>query len=148
MDIWVWAIALVFFSVLEAITVTPVCAWFVGGSVAGLISAICGAGVLPQCMWFVIVSGVMLLSLQPFFKKFAKTGRLRTNVDALNEQQAVVTQAIDNLHAAGVIRINGAEWSARSEDGRNIPVDSIVRITRVEGVKAFVEPVSIPSKKN
>ena len=55
--------------------------------------------------------------------------------------KGMVTAEIDNVCAAGQIKLNGMDWSARSTDGSIIPAGTLVRVDRIEGVKAFVSPV-------
>ena len=52
-----------------------------------------------------------------------------------------VTAAIDNLRGEGAVKIGGVEWSARSADDTPIEKDAVVRVTKIEGVKVFVELV-------
>ena len=50
--------------------------------------------------------------------------------------------AVDNLNAEGKIKLNGMEWTARSTDGKKIPVGTLVKVDRIEGVKAIVSVAS------
>ena len=43
--------------------------------------------------------------------------------------------------------LDGMEWTARSARGTSIPVDTRVRVVRVEGVKLIVEPESEPESE-
>ena len=56
-------------------------------------------------------------------------------------KKAVVIQKINNLAQTGQVRINDIEWMARtSDDSVTIPVDTVVIIKAVHGVKLIVEP--------
>ncbi len=49
-------------------------------------------------------------------------------------------QKINNLAQTGQVRINDIEWMARtSDDSVTIPVDTVVIIKAVHGVKLIVE---------
>ena len=52
-----------------------------------------------------------------------------------------LTTAIENITAVGQVKLNGMEWTARSTSGEPIPAGTIVKVDRIEGVKAFVSPV-------
>lgn len=135
----IWVIAMVIFGVVEAATVGLVCIWFVLGSAAGLIAAICGGAVWLQVTLFFVVSVAALLATRPLVRKMMNKSIVPTNADAVLGREARVTEAIDNDIPSGAVYVDGKTWSARSEDGTAIPQDSMVRVTRMEGVKLFVE---------
>lgn len=137
---WLWLAAMVLFAIVEAATVSLVSLWFIGGSLAAFIAALLGAELWLQTLLFLLVSGVLLACLRPFVKKIAKPRTVATNFDRIVGQDAIVTEAIDNLQATGAIRIGGTEWTARSENGAPIAKDAVVKIIRIEGVKVFVTP--------
>ena len=37
------------------------------------------------------------------------------------------------------------EWTARSTSGQPIPVGTLVKVDKIEGVKAFVSPAEVPA---
>ena len=142
MDVTFWLIAAVALALVEFGTLALVCIWFVAGSLIAFVAALFGAPFWLQLVLFITVSGVCLLLCRPFLQKYVKPRTLKTNVDALAGTQALVTEPIDNLRAEGTVKLNGALWSARSEDGSPIPADTVVVVKRVEGVKAIVSPVN------
>ncbi|MBO4392122.1 MAG: NfeD family protein, partial [Clostridia bacterium] len=79
-----------------------------------------------------------LILTRPLIKKFILPKRVRTNYEQIIGQTAVVSEAIDNTEATGAGRINGTEWTARSEDGTKISVGTEVKVVAIEGVKAIV----------
>ena len=136
-----WIILAVAFLLVEFGTVTLVSIWFVAGALAALGAYFLGAALWLQVLVFAVFSMLMLLLLRPFLRKFVDPHKVPTNVDAVIGKEAVVTEAIDNLKGVGAIRLNGLTWSARSEDGSEIPVDTVVQVQAVEGVKAIVKPL-------
>ena len=48
---------------------------------------------------------------------------------------------ISNIAATGQVKLGAMPWTARSTDGTPIETGTLVRVDRVEGVKAFVSPV-------
>ena len=140
---WVWLAALVIFAIVEASTVTLVSIWFVGGSLAALIAALLGAEIWLQAVIFLAVSVILLLSLRPLLRKFYTPKKEQTNAPANIGKLAVVTEDIDNLRGLGAVKLSGLVWTARSASGEPIPKGTLVKVERIEGVKAFVSPVKV-----
>ena len=70
------------------------------------------------------------------FKEKTSFERVATNADAVIGKNAVVTEQIDNIHAKGAVKVDGKEWTARSDDGNIIISEGeIVTVLRIEGVK-------------
>ena len=137
----IWIAAMVIFGVVEAVTVGLASIWFVVGSVAGLIAAICGGPVWLQIALFFVVSIVCLAATRPLVKKLLRKDVTATNADRVLGQTARVTESIDNAVPTGAVYVGGMTWTARSESGQPIPRDAQVKIVRMEGVRLFVEPV-------
>ena len=140
-DTFCWLGAFVFFLFLETSTVVLVSIWFAAGSLVALIASLLGAPVWLQILLFLVVSGALLASLRPFVRKYLKPKITATNVDANIGKEGYVTEDIDNLSATGTVKLGSVVWSARSSDGSNIPAGTLVKVDKVEGVKAFVTPV-------
>ena len=135
----IWIAAMVIFGVVEAVTVGLASIWFVVGSVAGLIAAICGGPVWLQIALFFVVSIVALSATRPLVTKLMKKDIKPTNADRVLGGSARVTERIDNDVPTGAVYIDGKTWSARSSTGEIIEPDAMVRVIRMEGVKLYVE---------
>lgn len=133
-----WAIMLVAFIVIEAITAQLVTIWFAVGALASLIAQMLGAEVWLQWVVFVAVSAVVLAATRPLVKKFTKTKAQPTNADRCIGQTAVVTEKIDNIAGKGAVRVGGIMWTARSETGDVIEENKEVTVTKIDGVKLIV----------
>ena len=84
---------------------------------------------------------LLLFFTRPVAVKYFNKDRVRTNVESLIGQQAIVISEINNLQGIGQVTVNGQEWSARSTDEEAaIPVGCVVIIERVSGVKLIVTP--------
>ena len=134
----VWIGAMVVFAVVEALTAGLVSIWFVAGSVAGLIAAMAGAGLLAQLIWFLAVSAAALALTRPLVKKISAVRTVPTNADRVLGETARVTETIDNDRSTGAVYVDGKTWTARSTDGAVIPAGSRVRVRRLEGVTLMV----------
>ncbi len=136
-----WLAAMIVFGVVEAATVGLVSIWFAVGALAALIAAALGGPVILQVVIFVAGSLITLLIIRPLAAKYINGRRVPTNADRVIGQEAVVTEAIDNLNARGQVKVAGAPWTARSQDDSPIPAGTTVRVLRIEGVKLYVTPV-------
>ena len=139
----VWFLLMVFFILLEAGTVALVSTWFAAGALGAMIIALCGGGLWLQCVVFLVISVVLLISLRGFLRKHITPKQIKTNVDSIVGTEGLVTATIDNLASTGQVKLGGMEWSARSTSGEVIQPGERIRVDRVEGVKVFVTPVSV-----
>lgn len=133
-----WAIMLVAFIVIEAVTAQLVTIWFAVGALASLIAQMLGAEVWLQWVVFVAVSAIVLAVTRPLVKKFAKPKVQPTNADRCIGQSAVVTEKIDNIAGKGAVKVGGVLWTARSETGDVIEEKQEVTVTKIDGVKLIV----------
>ena len=140
----VWFIFLVIFVLAEAATVTVVSLWFAAGALVAMIVSMLGGPVWLQVLLFIVVSFVLLWMLRPILKKFYTPKLTRTNVDSVIGSQGYVTQRIDNVKAAGQVKLGAMEWTARSTTGDPIEEGTLVRVDKIEGVKVFVTTVKEP----
>lgn len=139
-----WLILMVVLLITEASTVTLVSLWFAGGALAALLMSLLGAAVWIQVLAFLAVSAVLLTALRPIAKKHFTPKLTATNVDSVIGSTGLVTAAIDNVSAAGQVKLGAMVWTARATDGAPIPEGTLVKVDKIEGVKAFVSPVQIP----
>ena len=130
---------MVVFGVVEAVTVGLVSIWFVLGSAAGLIAAICEAPIWLQVLLFFIVSIAALIATRPLVRKLGSKGGTATNADRVLGGTARVTETIDNTIPSGEVYIDGKTWTARSESGAVIAPETLVKVIRLEGVKLYVD---------
>lgn len=144
MDTFVWMALMVVFLVIEAACPFHlVSIWFAVGSLVAAIAGLLNAQLWLQILLFAVVSGGLLACLLPFVKKFLKPRLTKTNVDSVIGTQGYVTETVDNLSAVGQVKLGGMYWTARSTEGYNIPVGTLVRVDRIEGVKVFVTEVKV-----
>ena len=139
----IWLILLVVFVFAEAATVTVVSIWFAAGALVAMIAAILGANIWLQVTLFIALSAILLLSLRPLLRKFFTPRLTRTNVDAVIGTEGIVIADIDNIASQGRIKLGAMEWTARSSSGEKITAGTVVKVDRIEGVKAFVTPVAV-----
>ena len=141
----VWLILMVVFLAVEAATVTMVSLWFAAGALTALIVSLLGGPLWLQILVCLAVSAAALALLRPLARKYFTPKLTRTNVDSVIGSQGYVTAAIDNASAVGQVKLGGMEWSARSSSGDPLPVGTLVKVDRIEGVKVFVSPAEVPA---
>ena len=139
----IWLGLTVVFLIAEASTVTVISLWFAAGSLVAMAMALVGGAVWMQALAFLVVSAAALTALRPLVRKYLTPKLTATNVDSIIGSVGIVTSDIDNLTAAGQVKLNGMEWSARSTSGESIETGTKIRVDKIEGVKVFVSPVEI-----
>ena len=142
----IWLGLMVLFLVVEAATVTMVSLWFAGGALAALAISALGGGLLLQMLAFILVSTGLLALLRPLARKHFTPKLTKTNVDSVIGTEGYVTADIDNVAATGTVKLGAMEWTARSANGEKISTGTLVKVEKIEGVKAFVTPVEVPAE--
>ena len=146
MNTFIWLGLVVLFLIVEAATVTMVSLWFAGGALAALAVSALGGGFLLQMAAFLVVSTGLLALLRPLARKHFTPKLTKTNVDSVIGMEGYVTADIDNVAATGKCKLGAMEWTARSATGEKISTGTLVKVEKIEGVKAFVTPVEVPAE--
>ena len=141
-----WFVLLVVFLIAEAATVTMISLWFAAGALAAMAAALLGGGIFLQTGVFLAVSAAALTALRPLVRKYLTPKLTATNIDSVIGTVGIVTADIDNIASSGQVKLNGMEWSARSSSGDPIGAGTRVCVDRIEGVKVFVSPETVPAK--
>ena len=136
----VWVVLMIAFLVIEGAAPGLVSIWFALGALAALISALLGAQVWLQAVWFVVISVVALVATRPLAKKYVNSRTQATNADMLIGQECIVTETIDKLHGTGAVSVAGKIWTARTDEPEAIiEKGSVAVVERIEGVKLIVK---------
>lgn len=137
----IWLIVFVVLVIIEIITMGLTTIWFAGGALVATLAAAVHVPLWVQIVLFLVVSALLLFFTRPVAVKYFNKDRVRTNVESLIGQQAIVISEINNLQGIGQVTVNGQEWSARSTDEEaTIPVGTVVVVEHVSGVKLIVTP--------
>lgn len=136
----VWLVAMIVLLIIEGIVPGLVSIWFAIGAFAAMISAILGAPLWLQVLWFFAVSILTLCLTRPFAKKYVNSRATPTNADMLIGKECVVTEAIDNVLGTGAVTVGGKVWTARTEepDGK-AETGKVMIVVKIEGVKLIVK---------
>lgn len=140
--LYFWIILFVALLLFEIITPTLVAIWFLPGA---LVSALLAGFSLPlwlQITVFFVLSLVLLICTKPLTKKLTQPAPIATNADRAIGEIATVTEEINSSTATGAVKVLGKVWSARSEERDTVfPIDTEVRVVRMEGVYLIVSKV-------
>ena len=136
----VWLVAMIVMLIIEGIVPGLVSIWFAIGAFAAMISAILGAPLWLQVLWFFAVSILTLCLTRPFAKKYVNSRATPTNADMLIGKECVVTEEIDNVLGTGAVTVGGKVWTARTEepDGK-AETGKVMTVVRIDGVKLRVK---------
>lgn len=140
--IWL-GLVIVFLVVEAACPIHLVSVWFAAGALAALGIWGLGGALWLQITVFLAVSCALLGALWPLTRKFLNPRITATNIDSIIGSEGFVTAAIDNVAAAGQVKLGAMVWTARSSSGDPIAEGTLIRVDRIEGVKVFVSPVKV-----
>ncbi|NOJ97330.1 NfeD family protein [Corallococcus sp. CA049B] len=133
-----WLIAAIVLGVLEIKLSGFVTLWLAVGALMASLMAGAGLGLNSQLFAFTLVSAVLFGASRTIFKNvFMRDAvHLKTGVEAMLGQEAVVMEALSDGHG-GTVRINGELWMARSLSGP-LPEGERVTVEQIEGLKLWV----------
>lgn len=136
-----WLVLAVVLAVVEACTPQLVSIWFAVGALSSCITSLITEKIYIQIIVFVVVTVVTLVLTRPLAKRLTRSTKTHTNSDRYIGKTAVVITDIDNINAVGQVKVGNSVWSAKSENGEIIELDSKVVVKAIEGVKLIVEKI-------
>ena len=131
----IWASVFFAAIAIEAATVDMVAIWFMPGALASFVLSFFEIEEWVQCVVFVGVSAVLLLTTMPIFKRYIRKHvcQAKTDLDLLVGRQARGEENIDNSLDCGSVKINGQLWSARmtndadtAQVGEHVVIDAVI----------------------
>ncbi|MDR1260099.1 MAG: NfeD family protein [Endomicrobium sp.] len=137
--IWIdWIIIAVVFVIFEMLM--PSAFSFICFSVGSLFVAIASYFDIlysSELLVFIIVSILSLCFIRPIFKKFiSKSKTVKSNVDILIDNKAIVVEKITSLRT-GFVKILNEIWRAKSNV--DIEIGEVVKIRNISGTTLIVE---------
>jgi membrane protein implicated in regulation of membrane protease activity len=134
--IWIIVAAVLFGA--ETMSLDLVLLMLGGGALGGAAAAGLGAPPAVQVLVAIVVAVALLGAARPAIRQHMLSGRtIASNADALVGQSAIVLQRVDRHD--GRVRLNGAEWSARSFDASQvIEAGKTVQVMEISGATALV----------
>ena len=139
--IWVWLAVLAAALIVELVTPTAlVSIWFAAGALAAVVLTILNAPFWLQVVVFALVSLVLLAIVRPIASRYLRGNIVATNADRTIGAVAVVEKRI-SAQNWGIVKVEGALWSAATVDGSTIEEGSHVRVAAIEGAKLLVAKI-------
>ena len=135
----IWAIVIAAALVFEFVTYGFVSIWFAGGGLVSIILAACGVGVDLQIILFIVVSGVLLVSMRPIVKKLTKTEKVPTNADVNIGKTFKLASGIKE--GRGIVKINDVIWTVVCDDA--LKEGEQVVITEISGNKYIAKKAEV-----
>lgn len=136
-----WLILAIVCLAIEANTVALTSIWFAAGALLAMICSLFGFSLKVQIIIFLVSSIILLTFTRKLFVDKLKTGKEKTNVDALIGEVGIVTEEIAPFNP-GQVKVNGQMWTAvTGDDTTTIAKGQPVKIVAIEGVKLIVTPV-------
>jgi membrane protein implicated in regulation of membrane protease activity len=137
-DWLIWIIIAAGLAAAEMLSLDFVLIMLAGGAAAGGLSAAVGLPPAAQVAVAIAASLALLAFVRPVAKRHLSSGSgTPMHTEALVGKDAIVTSTVD-AHD-GRVRLNGADWSARSYDETQIiPVGTAVRVMQISGATAVV----------
>jgi membrane protein implicated in regulation of membrane protease activity len=134
----IWVIAAAVLAGAESLSGDFVLIMCAGGAAAGGLTAALGGGAALQVVVAIVVAAVLLGFVRPVARRhLVGIGTHPTGAAALVGKQAIVLSAVD-AHQ-GRVRLQGAEWSARSYDQtQTLEVGTTVQVMEIDGATAVV----------
>lgn len=134
-----WLTVFLAFAVVEMLTLDLFFIMLGGGALAGLLADFAGAEFWLQIVVFCVLSLLMIAFVRPIALRHLRKGPSdqRTNIDRLIGESALVMETVSS--SAGLVKIGGDVWSARSENGV-LNAGQRVVVSAIDGATAVVAP--------
>ena len=131
---WIWASVAMVFLIAEIYTGgTYMLPMAVAAAAAALISYFTGFSVVIEVLVFCGITVIGYFAMRPFAARVTNAPDVSFGVDRLVGTTGTVTKAVGGVDIAGMVKIRGEEWRARSADGAPIPEGSEVIVQSVDG---------------
>ena len=135
----VWILVLIAAVAVEALTADFVAIWFFPAALIALVLAFFPVPPIVQVLIFLLVGAALVIATRPLCRRLFEGKKEKTNAEALVGKICRVTEEINDIEETGEVKIGGLCWSARTEDGRVIPVGEEVTVVAISGVKLIVK---------
>lgn len=130
---WFWLTILIICVIIEAFSFMLTTIW---AAIAALPMIFIAKTNLPfkwQLLLFVILTVLLLIFTRPFAIKKLKIGKNKTNIDALIDQDVLVTKEVTEFEKGEGKTQNGVIWTVKSKDNASIKEGTKCKIVAVEG---------------
>lgn len=140
--VWhIWIIIAVLLFIVEIFTTGFLTAVLALGCIAAGIASYFDYGIKIQFLTFSIATLIGFFGIRPFMIKFAhrKSGKIKTNMEALVGKVGKVTEIIDPNKNQGRVMVEGDDWKAETENDEIIDIGERVEVLRVNSTILIVK---------
>ena len=137
-EIVLWLVVAVVMIIIEIASLGLTSIWFAGGAVVAAIVAYSGLSMTTQIIAFAVVSLLLLIFTRPIAQKHLIKEPEATNVDSFIGTVVDVIETVEG-RKPGLVKLNGLEWSAITEDDSCIASGEEVVVKAISGNKLIVE---------
>ena len=138
MEVWIWLGVIVLSIILELATFQLISIWFACGGLISLILCAVNVPFTYQIIVFIVISGVLLISLRKWSIKLLNKTPGKTNMELLIGTLQVLLTDIKK-GTGGTVKINGVVWNVMPEKNINLKAGSYVVIKEIKGNTLIVE---------
>jgi len=128
---WVWLAVVIVCVVVELMTTSLTTIWFAFSGVLMIFLAKTGLALQWQIIIFLAVASALMFLTRPLIMKKIKT--TKTNINALENQEVLVTKAVSKFQKGEAKTKNGVIWNCVSENEEEIAKGSTALVTKVDG---------------
>lgn len=134
-----WLVILIIMIAIELIRTNMTTIFFAGGALVAAIVTITPAPVWVSFVAFAVISFLLFAFVRPSVKRsFDRSHRSAKNQQLIG-MRGFVTSQIDNLRGIGLVRVEGREFSATSQETNVIiPEGAIIKVLGIRGDKLRV----------
>jgi membrane protein implicated in regulation of membrane protease activity len=138
---WIWMGLAAILIIVEIFHAGFFLLWFsIGAAFAGIL-AMLKVNEPAQFIVFILVSLILFVSGRRFAERITEKQPPGIGADRYTDQIGIVSEAIDNTTLNGSIKIGKDSWKAVSENGEPIPENSVVKVIRMNGIRAIVKKI-------
>ena len=138
-----WLVAAGIFFIIELCTTGFLVFWLGLAALVSMVVSFFTTNIVIQTIVFVVLSTILMVFTRPILNKFFKiksSSTLPTNIYSVIGKEGIVVEDINSIDYTGKVKVVGELWSAISS--KDIPKDTHIKVTDVDGVKLKVEPIN------
>lgn len=140
----VWGLVTITCIIVEVFTNNFITMWFAFGGFVTIFINVGGLIWYWQLLTFILVSFVSLIIGYPILrKKIFKKENIKTNIDSLINQQAVMLNDYDpqDNKNIGIAKLDGKNWTVTSDQKNIFKKDEEVLVANIVGVKLVIQKI-------
>lgn len=140
----IWIIAGILLLIVEIFLPTFLASCLAIGSFAAGVASFLDGKIQVQLLAFSAGTLIAFFTVRPFMLRYAhrRSGKIKTNIDAMTGKTGRVTVTIDNQKSEGRVSIEGEDWKAESDDNTILVTGEKVIVLRVDSTKLIVKSLN------